>query len=192
MLKPIKNLFPKVAYSVVCILILTNCQSAEKKKFDSIIAHNTRSSQLYSGFHQAFEATITSLDRETTQAILEQQSRFHAWDNQTLQLETQKANDKRITESRFFLRFYSPESDYDDLHKPNSIWKIYLVLNGQKYAGKVTKDFSKFVEIQTIYPYFDRFSTGYYVTFPVGRPSVEDQSYTILLTSSLGQAEFKF
>lgn len=186
-----KNIW-MLALATLISLSLTACQSAEKKKFDAIITSNSRTHQIYTGLHQAFEATVTSLDRNVTQAILEQQAQFHSWDSQTLQLEIQKANDKRLTESRFFIRFYSPEIDYDDLHKPNSIWKVYLIVNGQKYLGKVTKDFSKFIEIQTIFPYFDRFSTGYYVTFPIGRASVEDQSYSILLTSSLGQSEFKF
>lgn len=168
------------------------CQSAEKIKYDNVIHTNTRAQKVYAGFHQSFEANITAHTREVTQAVLNQQAEFRGWDDQTLQLELQKANDQRLNQSLFFLRFFVPESDYDDLHKPNSIWKIYLTVDGQRFQGKVKKDFSKLVEIQTIYPFFDRFSTAYEVTFPIGRPSLEGRNYTILLTSSLGKAEFNF
>lgn len=174
------------------LLLFTGCQSAEKKDYESVIRQNTTSAKVYSGFHQAFEANVTAHNREVAQAILAQTAKFRAWDEQTLQSETLKMNDKRLSESHFFLRFYAPEQDYDDLHKPNSIWKVYLVLDGQKYLGKVSKDFSKLVELQTLYPHFDRFSTGYNLAFPVGRASLEGKAYSVLITSSLGQAEFSF
>lgn len=172
---------------------LLACQSPAKKQYEELINQNSKTKKEYSGFHQAFEATITPLNQVIQTAVLERKAELQDWPMAKLESEKKELDEKRLTHSHFFLRFFAPETQYNDLHQPDTIWKIYLVVDSQKYeASKIKKDFSKLVELSTLYPYFDRFSSGYEVEFPIGQASLDKKAYKIILTSSLGKAEFLF
>lgn len=171
---------------------LISCQSAQKSNYNQLINSASKTKKEYSGFHQAFEATVTPMNREIQTAVLEKRAGVLGWTPAELEMAKQEANDKRLTHSYFFLRFYAPDPDHNDFHQPNSIWKVYLVLGSQKYEAKIKKDFSKLVELRTVYPYFDRFSTGYNLEFPIGQAALADTEHQIIITSSLGKAEFTF
>jgi hypothetical protein len=178
---------------LVLSLSLCACQTAPQQRDYTRQIHDVSLSQKsYDGFQQTFEATVTPMNREITRLVLGKKGEVLGWTPQRLEKEVNEAQEKMLTHSLFFLRFYAPNSDYNDLHKPNSIWKIYLILGNQRFEGEVKKDFSKLAQLQSLYPYFDRFSTGYEITFPVGQSALENQHYEILLTSSLGQAQFQF
>jgi hypothetical protein len=146
----------------------------------------------YSGFYQTFQADMTILSTEMQTAALKQRANFQQWDQKHYLAEREKMLQDASAYSKFFMRFFSPEHDYDDLQKDKSIWKIYLDYNGQRFEGKVKKLKEKFVELATIYPYFDRFSTAYEITFNVPMSTVENGPCKVTLTSSLGTAEFSF
>ncbi len=90
------------------------------------------------------------------------------------------------------MRFFSPDHEYDDLHKGKTIWKVYLDFGGSRFEGKVKKMSDKYVELQNIFPHLDRFSTPYEITFNVPMSTIEGGPSKVTLTSSLGSAEFKF
>jgi hypothetical protein len=107
-------------------------------------------------------------------------------------MEREKVVEENGAYAKFLLRFYTPERDYDDLDKPKTIWKTYLDYGGSRFEGKVTKIKDKLVELQTLYPNMDRFSTAYEITFNVPMTTVEQGTSKVTLTSSLGTAEFSF
>jgi hypothetical protein len=153
--------------------------------------HTTRTNQ-YSGFYQTFQADMTILTTEVQSAALKQRGQFLQWDQRQFQSERDKMVQEAAAYSKFFLRFYSPEHDYDDLNKGKTIWKVYLDYNGSRFEGKVKKLTEKYVELQTIYPYLDRFSTPYEIQFNVPMTTIENGDCKVVLTSSLGTAEFHF
>jgi hypothetical protein len=62
-----------------------------------------------------------------------------------------------------------------------------------RIEGKVRKMSEKPVELQQLYPHLkERFSTPYEISFNVPMTNVETAKVKVVLTSSLGQAEFKF
>lgn len=177
---------------VLGVLVLVSCQSLRRGSYANLIDSASQTTKRYNGFHQAFEATITPLNREVQTAVLEKRAEVLSWTPAQLETALNEANEKRLTHSYFFLRFFTPEPEYNDLSQPNSIWKVYLVLGDQQYQAQIKKDFSKLVELKSIYPYFDRFSTGYDLEFPVGQASLSGNEYKIVITSSIGKAEFVF
>jgi hypothetical protein len=160
--------------------------------YNRLLAKNTRKSNQYSGFYQTFQADATLLTTELVTAQLKERAHFQMWDQHQYQTEREKALQEASAYSKVFLRFFTPEHDYDDLAKPKTIWKVYLDFNGNRFEGKVKKLSDKFVEVQTLYPNFDRFSTPYEVTFNVPMTTVEAGACKVVLTSSLGSAEFSF
>jgi hypothetical protein len=167
-------------------------QPLSENEYAVLIKRNTSRSDQYSGFYQTFQADITILNTEVVTASLRQRGHFLQWDQRQYQNERDKVMQEAAAYSKFFMRFFSPENDYDDFHKGKTIWKVYLEYGGSRFEGKVKKMTEKFVELQTIFPHFDRFSTPYEITFNVPMTTLESGPVKVILTSSLGTAEFKF
>lgn len=187
----------------LCLLIV-GCAQAPKEtnpnivqplgeaEYATIVKRNTSKSDQYSGFYQTFQADITILNTEVFTANLRQRGHFLQWDQRTYQSERDKVMQEAAAYSKFFMRFFSPENDYNDFHKGKTIWKVYLEYQGSRFEGKVKKMTEKFVELQTIFPHLDGFSTPYEITFNVPMTTLESGPAKVVLTSSLGNAEFKF
>lgn len=161
-------------------------------EYSAMISQHTQGTNQYSGFYQTFQADVTILTTEVESALIRQRASFKGWDQKQYQLEREKTVQEASAYSKFFLRFFTPDHDYDDLNKPKTIWKIYLEFGGSRFEGQIKKMANKVVEIQSLYPYMDRFSTPYEVTFNVPMTTVEQGAAKVILTSSLGTAEFNF
>jgi hypothetical protein len=163
-----------------------------QNEYSSLIRRHTSHTDQYRGFYQTFQADMTILTTEVQGASLRQKGNFLQWDSKQYQTEREKTLQESNAYSKFFMRFYSPEKDYDDLHKGKTIWKVFLEFGGSRFEGKVAKMQEKWVEVATLFPHMDRFSTPYEITFNVPMTTVEQGSAKVILTSSLGQAEFSF
>lgn len=201
------NVDVKKSISIFLILatlgILANCASKpiqglnvieplSDSEYTEIIKKNTSRANKYKGFYQSFQADLTILTNEAMSASLKQKGAFLQWDEKQYQSEREKSVQEAAAYSKFFLRFFAPEKDYDDLSKAKTIWKIYLEFNGTRFEGKVKKLTDKLIELQTLYPHMDRFSTPYEITFNVPMSTVETGESKVVLSSSLGSAEFVF
>lgn len=163
-----------------------------ERDYAEILRKTTVKTNQYAGLYQTFQADMTMETSEMQTAALRQRAYFLQWDQKQFQMEREKVLQDNSAYSKFFLRFFSPEHDYDDLHKGKTIWRVYLELNGQRFEGKVRKLTEKYVELQTIYPHLDRFSTPYEISFNVPMVTVEKADAKVTLTSSLGSAQYTF
>lgn len=161
-------------------------------EYATVIRNATTHTNQYAGIYQTFQADMTVLNSQVQTAGLRQKGYYLQWDDATFRREREKIMQENSAYAKFFLRFYSPEKDYDDLHKGKTIWRVYLDFNGQRVEGKVKKIFDKFIELQTIYPHFDRFSTPYEISFNVPMSTIEKLKTKVTMTSSLGAAQFEF
>lgn len=161
-------------------------------EYSALIRRHTSRTDQYSGFYQTFQADMTILTTEVMSASLRQKGNFMQWDMKQYQTEREKSLQEANAYSKFFMRFYTPDRDYDDLHKGKTIWKVFLEYSGTRFEGKVAKMQEKAVEVATLFPNMDRFSTAYMITFNVPMTTVEQGDCKVILTSSLGQAEFSF
>ena len=160
--------------------------------YASMMKKNTVKTNQYSGFYQTFQADMTIMTSELQTEMLKQRAQFMQWNQQTYQAERDKMLQEASAYSKFFMRFFSPDHEYDDLHKGKTIWRVYLDFNGTRFEGKVRKISDKYVELTNIYPHLDRFSTPYEISFNVPMSTIEAGPSKVTLTSSLGSAEFKF
>ncbi len=158
----------------------------------SLLRKNTSRADKYSGFYQTFQADVTILTTEVQSSVLRQKAHFLQWDQKQYQQEREKSLQESNAYAKFFMRFYSPERDYDDLHKGKTIWKVFLEYSGTRFEGKVAKLSDKLIEVKTLFPNMDRFSTPYEITFNVPMTTIEQGTSKLILTSSLGSAEFSF
>lgn len=168
----------------------TVVQNVPNYKYLPLYKRFTETKKEYSGFHNTFEARMTFLHSELNLLRLRRKGHYLRWGLDRFQKERESLMQEMSTEAKAFLLFYTPEVEYDDLNKPNTIWKLYLEFDGQRYEGKVKKAKDKRIELQNQFPDVDPFSTSYFVTFPLPTTVVEDQAFTIVLTSSVGTAKY--
>ena len=167
-------------------------QPMDSFEYSTLIRKHTVRTNQYSGFYQTFQADMTILTTEVQSASLRQKGNFLQWDQKQFQAQREKSLQEANAYSKFFMRFYSPDKEYDDLHKGKTIWKVFLDYGGNRFEGKVVRLAEKAVEVYTLYPHMDRFSTPYEITFNVPMTTIEQGSSKVVLSSSLGQAEFPF
>lgn len=172
--------------------LISSSNTAHELAYEKQIASATKKIDKYDGFYQLFQADMTQISSSIQVALLQRKADFLQWDQAKLQKERDRAFQEMATEAKFFLRFYTPESDYDDFHRANSIWKIYLEFNHQRVEGKAKKMTQKFSDIHQLFPHFNRFSTGYEVVFPISTSALEVGEKKVVITSSLGNASFTF
>jgi len=165
-------------------------QNVDDSNYLPVYKKYTDTRQEYSGFTNTFEARLTFLHSELNVLRLQRKGHYLRWGLDRLQQEREKLFQEMSTEARAFLLFYTPEIEYDDLDKPDSIWKIYLEFDGQRYEGKIKKAKEKRIELQAQFPDIDPFSTSYFASFPLPTSVVEDQAFTVVLTSSVGTAKY--
>lgn len=193
----------RVLFSLCFLLTLSACTTApvneanpiaamSRPDYAQLIKKNTRHTDQYSGLYQTFQADVTILTSEIQTEGLKQKALFLQWTPGQYQQEREKLMQEGTAYAKFFMRFFSPEREYDDLQKPNSIWKVYLEFSGNRFEGRVKRLTDKLIEIETVYPHMDRFSTPYEVTFNIPMATVEGGNPKMVLTSSLGHAEFVF
>ena len=162
------------------------------KEYSDIIRRATVKANQYAGLYQTFQADMTIETTEVQTAGLRQRGYFLQWDQKQYNTEREKILQEASAYAKYFLRFFSPEHEYDDLHKGKTIWRVYLEANGQRFEGKVKKLTEKHVEVQTIYPHMDRLSTPDEITFNVPMGTIEQAESKVTLTSSLGNAQYVF
>src|SRR4051812_40697347 len=95
-------------------------ESVGNKEYAAIVKSNTSSVDKYSGFYQTFQADMTIESTEMQTAALKRRASFQQWDRKQFTAEHEKMTQDATSYAHFFLRFFSPERDYDDLAKDKS------------------------------------------------------------------------
>lgn len=152
----------------------------------------TRTTSQYDGFNQTFRAGATLLTTELQTAALARRADFQQWDSNRMQQERDRTFQEASATSKVFIRYYTPVNDYDDLHLPKSIWKIYLEVDGKRYDAQISKSKEKLIELMNLYPDYDRFSTGYEAEFKIPTSALSGHTVKMIMSSSFGKAEFSF
>lgn len=160
--------------------------------YASVIEKNSDKVRRYSGFYNTLEMEGTVLNSAVSQAQLEQASMLYQWDEKKFADEKAKVEDRLSKQTDFFLSFYTPERKNDDLSKPNTMWKVFLDVEGRRYEGKVTKIKLQLAEIEGLYPYHNRFYSPYSVTFPVTMRSIEGKPLKLTVTGAVGSGVLEF
>lgn len=191
-----------LSLSLVFSLILTACASYEVTPenrtqrttgdYVSVIDKHTDKARRYSGFYNTLEIEATILTSEVAQSQLEQSADLYQWNDSRLAEEKGKFEKRLNNESEIFLSFFTPERKNDNLSKPDSIWKIFLDVDGRRFEGKATKIKLSLPELESLYPYHNRFYTPYSITFPVSIRSIEGKPMKFTITGAVGSATLNF
>jgi hypothetical protein len=160
--------------------------------YEKAINDKTKKIEVYDGLYNTLTVQATWLDSLVTEYALSHNARLFQWQEPKYREERTKKVSKNAENSEFFVSFFTPERKHMDLSTAKNLWKIYLDVNGQRYEGKATKIKLSLSEIQALYPYHNRWSTPYTVSFPVATSLVENKDAVLVFTGAVGSAELKY
>lgn len=180
-----------------CAVVLLGCASGpraqQQKQYVSHLKKWTKQDKQYSSMSASMVVKATLL----SSTVLESQSRVsevvQEWDPQTAQSEKDKLMAGIESETKFFVSFYTPDTDNNDLDQGQTQWNIFLDVGGRRFESKkVEKVFTNKATLRTQYPYHDTWSEPYLITF--GLPTEEAQSQTSKLTIAgpIGSSHLSF
>ena len=137
--------------------------------YTPLVKKLTTESQNYDGLNNQYSYQATLINQELMQAQLKLNSLYKKWSPEKLKAETQKKKSMSSKETHVFLSFYSPKTELNSLDSTNSPWELYLSHNDKRYTGKVSKVTTNSQDIQALYPFVNKWSDSYLVTFPRSR-----------------------
>lgn len=161
---------------------------AYRKLFDK----HSRDDRQYNGFQNTLEVHATFLNSDIQTAVLQRDADTMLWDSRTAQTEREKIFQQNSNATKFFLSFFVPTPRLNDLAKPNSVWKIYLEANGERYQGKAEKVKRPLEAIIASYPTHTRWGYPYEITFPVPLSVVENYPVKFIITGGVASTTLQF
>lgn len=163
-----------------------------QNEYEKVMSDFTDKAQVYSGLENVIDMTATMINSYVAQGQMDQSARMYQWDSAKYTTEKVKIDEQMQKETTLFLSFYTPERKHDELHKNETLWKIFLDVNGKRFEGKAKKVKLLTEEIRGLYPYHSRFATPYMVTFPVASKSIENFPSQLTITGPVGSGQVKF
>jgi len=204
---PVKSLLltPLILFTlltIVCSILTLSCTSQLKTQigvpdvsfsdYNDLLNQKTKKVEIYTGLYNILTVQATWLDSQLTEATLSQNARNLQWNEQLYKEERAKKVNKNSESTDFFVSLYTPERKHSDLSKSKNIWKIFLEVNGQRFEGKAMKIKLLLSEIQAFYPYHNRWSVPYVISFPVATALIENKPATLTLTGAVGSAQLTY
>ncbi|WII72889.1 hypothetical protein QJS83_03265 [Bdellovibrio sp. 22V] len=184
------------------LLVLSACASYEvtpsgrtiktADDYMKVIERYSDSERRYSGFYNTLDIEATLLNSKIAQAQLEQNQMLYQWDDARFNEKKAEYETRLSRETELFLSFYTPDRKNDDLSKTNTMWKIFLDVDGRRYEGKAKKIKLQLAEIEGMYPYHNRFYTPYSVIFPVPMRTIENKPIKVTVTGVIGSGTLEF
>ena len=160
--------------------------------YEKTVFEKTQKIEVYDGLYNKLTVQSTWVDSLLAEYGLSHSARLSQWNEVKYRDERSKKVSKNAESTEFFVSFYAPERKHADLSSNKTIWKIFLDVNGQRYEGKAVKIKQLLSEVQALYPYHNRWSVPYSVTFPIATSLVEGKPAKLIFTGAVGSAELNF
>ena len=167
-------------------------QEISESDYEALVIKKTKKVEVYDGLYNKLTVQATWLDSEMSEGFLAHSTRLAQWEEPKYREERNKLVMKHSSNTEFFVSFYTPERRHSDLSSSKNLWKIFLDVNGQRYEGKATKVKLLLSEVQASYPYHNRWSVPYVVSFPVATAITEKKQAVLTFTGAVGSAQLKF
>lgn len=192
---------------VFSILALVGCSSASKvgetpignleaipedSEYLKLMDQNTREAYGYNGLTNVFEVRAIALNEKVLAAQVRRKAQQFQWSSEQTQKEFEKTNQSASSQLQFFISFFTPDPNHNDIGNSSKLWKVFLDVNGQRYAASVEKASGKLTELQNLYPFHNQFSTGYVATVLGPRSLIDNGPFSLTITGPVATQELKY
>ena len=176
----------KIVVSTVFFIILTGCANRQPTpNYVKLLESHTNTQKIYDGLVELLEYNSTFLSRDLALAQVTENSQIYQYSESQFNNETATVQANLAKQTEFFLSLFVTETKYDDLAKKSTKWKVFLDVAGKRYEPKITRIKSQLLDIQTLYPFQNRFTTAYKLIFPVPTGTVESNTAKLTLTGPM-------
>ena len=158
----------------------------------NVIEPYSKRLEIYQGISNTLHVRGTFLNSKVLEAQLLQKARLYQWDSSTFQSETEKVQTDAQKATHIFVSFYTPDRRHDDLHKNETLWKIFMDADGRRWEGKAVRIKLLTHEVAAIYPDHTRFGSPYLLTFPVAVGLIEKSTVRLTITGPISTAVLEF
>ena len=160
--------------------------------YEVLVRSKTQDSRVYNGFTNQLEIFATRIDAEMNDGLLSHSARLYQWNSAKYSDERNKTLLRQGSQSEIMMSFFTPERKNDDLNRSQSLWKIYLEVDGIRYEGKATKDKRNLTELQVLFPHHNRWFTPYLISFPISTSLSERKLVILIVTGPAGSSQLTF
>lgn len=161
-------------------------------EYMNVLDDNSDKVRKYNGFYNVLDVEGIQLNSKVAAAQLDQSMRLYQWTEEKYAEEKNKFEQRLSKQAEYFVTFFTPERKNDDLHKTDSVWRIFLDVDGRRFEGKATRIKLPTAEIQGLYPIHNRFSTPYTLTFPVPMMSIEGKEQKLTITGPVASGTLQY
>jgi hypothetical protein len=164
--------------------------------YQKLLERYTAKRQIFIGFDTILFGGVTYESPAFREARIRRRDMFQAQPEAQLNLDLQTAQQEAADFYEFTVGVYMQNPRFDDIDYPSSIWHLALLTPVGEVSPMSVKRVGKAnINTRAYYPYMGDFWTVYRVRFPKSLDAralvtPEVQTFTLLLASSLGKAEF--
>ncbi|MDO8446770.1 MAG: hypothetical protein Q7T53_11865 [Deltaproteobacteria bacterium] len=159
---------------VICCLLLTSCATQKVTKptengYGSVLKKWTREGKVYSNFETKLLINATFKTEEFRESYVREYSTVYMLDTEKVKKLAEDEIEAPRGYHEFFISIHTPIQEWSDLERKEPIWALYLVNEmGERVSPlEIKKLKGKGPNITRFFPYFDDWSVGYSVKFPL-------------------------
>lgn len=186
-----------VLFTFLGIVFLGSCSttgksamkfSLEKSKFTETVTQWTRNGKIYSNLDTIMLVDALYQDWTVRQEYISELSRqsFLTEEKERELYDELKKKNEEVVE--FMVAVYTPDTNWNDLEKENSIWNIFLQAHeGPRISPSSIKKISqRKIPLKRFYPFITVWRTVYQVEFPKEEFSEDSKEMSLILGGMLG------
>ncbi len=182
------------------LLSLSACSTIDSNRriyitdsdYKSTILEVSKSTQTYDGLVNTIDVRATLMTSKVREAQTLRKATNFQWTEAEVIAEREYQQKSSAAETKIFMSFYTPEAKDDNLHKVDTVWRIFLDVEGKRYAGTVQKMSDSVTEVRDLYPDHTKWGTPYIIKFLVPTSISETNPSLLTLTGPVGSATLNF
>lgn len=169
-------------------------RGGSNSNYEAVLERWTKSDRKYSGLENKFELTATLLSVDIIEAQYSKDASQYKWAGEDARKKHDAAFKDSTNSSRVFLSFFTPVEENSRLDKADSVWHIFLIVDGKQYDARMIKRiFGNMADLKQKYPYHNPWSKAFDLTFPVSTDIVSRaSSVKLVMSGPVGHSELIF
>lgn len=166
--------------------------AAAEREYQVVLEKHTSAQGVYDNLDTKVFFQASWQSPRFADARIRREGLFKAWPAAELETKLGAERTRLADATEFFLAVHANDYRFDDFDRPNTMWRMVLVVGGEELAPVSVERLGRSnTEMRSYYSYMESFWVGYRVRFPL-RTLAPGQTFHLKLASALGQAELPY